>query len=156
MKIHEQEMGLCVSHASSVASAVGASVARGCVFATLYVSQEAAAAAAAAAALTSATSNGAGGDTSTTQGDNWLQGMVDECRVLMEARCIQEQAEAAAEAAGTGAAGEWEEDSAEDGWTSDAEELAKEAAKKKVRGIHLKKWTDARGRGVSKILAFRG
>lgn len=122
--IHEQEMALCVSHASSVASAVGASVSRGCVFATLYVSQEAAAAADSAAS-NRAGADGTRGDTTRLHGGGWLQGMVDECRALMEARCAQEQAEAAAEAAGTGAAGGEDNDSAEDGWTSDPEEVAK-------------------------------
>ncbi|CAN0160397.1 unnamed protein product [Ectocarpus fasciculatus] len=56
--------------------------------------------------------------------------MVNECRVLMEGRLSQEQAEAAAEAAGTEGGGD--DDSAEDGWTSDPEELAKEAARKMV------------------------
>ena len=135
--IHEQEMALCVSHASSVASAVGASVSRGCLFATLYVSQEAAATAAAAVAVAPAASHGTGGRTPRINGDGWLQGMVDECRILMEARCAQEQAEAAAEAAGTGAAGEGDDDSAEDGWTSDPEELAKEAARKMVRVVSV-------------------
>lgn len=67
--------------------------------------------------------------------DCWLQGMVDECRELIEARFAQEQAEAAAANAGTGRAGDGDDgdDSAEDGWTSDPEELAKEAARKRVR-----------------------
>lgn len=143
MVIHEQELALCVYHASSVASAVGASVSRGCVFATLYISQEAAAAAAAAAAITSTASNGTGvigrgGDTTRIPDGGWMQGMIDECRTLMEARCAQEQAEAAAEAAGTGAAGGQDDDSAEDGWTSDPEELAKEAARKLVRPVSEK------------------
>ncbi|CAN0159193.1 unnamed protein product [Ectocarpus sp. 4 AP-2014] len=161
--IHEQELSLCVSHASSVASAVGAGVSRGCVFATLYVSEEAAAAAAAArggaAVAAHATAGGmdrtdeeesvagegrgdtrrtSSSDASTSTGavapaggsGGWLEGMVDECRVLMEGRLSQEQAEAAAEAAGT--EGREDDDSAEDGWTSDPEELAKEAARKMV------------------------
>eukprot|EP00903_Cladosiphon_okamuranus_P015964 g14746.t1 len=133
MMVHEQEMALCVSHASSVASAVSASVSRGCVFTTLYISQEAAAAAAAAAAaVSSAASHETGDNTTSVRGASWMQGMIDECRVLMEARLAQEQAEAAAEAAGTGAAGEGDDDSAEDGWNSDPEELAKEAARKMV------------------------
>ncbi|CBN78880.1 conserved unknown protein [Ectocarpus siliculosus] len=163
--IHEQELSLCVSHASSVASAVGASVSRGCVFATLYVSEEAAAAAAAAAAgggaavaahakagamdrtdEEGAVAGEGRGDTRRTSSSDagtsagaaapaggsggCLEGMVDECRVLMEGRLSQEQAEAAAEAAGT--EGGEDGDSAEDGWTSDPEELAKEAPRKMV------------------------
>lgn len=162
--IHEQELSLCVSHASSVASAVGASVSRGCVFATLYVSQEVASAAATAgggaAIAPHATAEGTDrtdeeggvawkgrGDTRITTssdagtsagaakpaGGNWLEGMVGECRVLMEGRLSHEQAEAAAEAAGMEGGGD--DDSAEDGWTSDPEELAKEAARKMVRGV---------------------
>ncbi|CAB1108934.1 unnamed protein product [Ectocarpus sp. CCAP 1310/34] len=160
--IHEQELSLCVSHASSVASAVGASVSRGCVFATLYVSEEAAAAAAGGgtAAVAHATAgvmdrtDEEGGVAGEGRGDTRrpsssdagtsagaaapaggsggsLEGMVDECRVLMEGKLTQEQAEAAAEVAGTEGGGE-DDDSAEDGWTSDPEELAKEAARKMV------------------------
>ncbi|CAN0343806.1 unnamed protein product, partial [Ectocarpus sp. 13 AM-2016] len=159
--IHEQELSLCVSHASSVASAVGASVSRGCVFATLYVSEEAAAAAAGGGAAAAAhatagvmdrtdkeggvagegredTSRTSSSDAGTSAGaaapaggsGGWLEGMIDECRVLMEGRLSQEQAEATAEAAGT--KGGEDDDSAEDGWTSDPEELAKEAARKMV------------------------
>lgn len=162
MMIHEQEMALCVDHASSIASAVGASVSRGCVFATLYISKKAAVAAAAAAAVGASASNvetggnGTGGDTPRILGDGWLQGMVDECRALMEARCAQEQAEAAAEAAGTGAAGEGDDDSAEDGWTSDPEELAKEATRKLVRTVSGK-GTGAVGRqGIAYYIVFHG
>lgn len=66
---------------------------------------------------------------------SWMQSMVEECRGLIEEGFAREQAEANAEAAGTGTGGAAGDggDSAEEGWTSDPEELAKEAARKKVR-----------------------
>ena len=209
---HGAEMELCAAHASSVASAVGGSLSQGCLFATLYVSEEAAAAAAAVTAVGSGA--GAGGEEVGTEGarmgdrklasrggssasieknadseafstegalslrtksqtqdqsqdysqdysqfqsqdqsqanverannveamakGGWLQAMVDECRLRMEERFPQERAEAVAEVAGRsggdGGVGDEDEDSAEEGWTSDAEELAKEAARKAVSG----------------------
>lgn len=138
---HSAEMDLCTAHASSVASAVGGSLSRGCVFATLYVSEEAAAAAAAQSqtlTLTHTSAKAKGGGATAKGG--WLQAMVDECRVSMENRFPCERAEATAEAAGRSGGGGGgggdgmgdEEDSAEEGWTSDLEELAKEAARKVV------------------------
>lgn len=118
---HDAELQLCVNHASAVASAVGASLSRGCVFATLYVSQEAA---------ESAVESGLGikrkgslqedGKSSGRGEMPWLQCMVEECRRLIE------EAGAAAEREDSG------NDSAEEGWTSDPEELAKEAARNMV------------------------
>lgn len=127
--IVREELRLCVSHASSVGSAVGASLSRGCLFATLYVSE-------ATAAIRMAHADGDGdrdGDEKQRQ-CFWLQSLVDECRALIFERVSKEKEEASAEAAGTGCKGvEEDEDSAEEGWNSDPEELAKEAAKKNVR-----------------------
>lgn len=138
---HGPELELSVSHASSVASAVGASVSRGCVFATLYVSEEAAIAAAAAnksEAQEATTLNEEGRNREKEGEGDWLQNLVEDCRRRIEGWFSREYAEAVAEAAGTGAAGpgvegDEGEDSAEEGWTSDPEELAKEAARKRVR-----------------------
>ena len=161
--LHGEELQLCVSHASAVASAVGASLSRGCVFATLYVSEDAARAAAEATraeaegeppspgetrsggekpsggngTARAGRSCGDGGQGYGDGGKGWLRGMVEECRRLMEERFGQEEAEARAERAGTGGGGKGgggDDDSAEEGWTSDPEELAKEAARKRVRG----------------------
>lgn len=125
---HDAELQLCVSHASAVASAVGASLSRGCVFATLYVSQEAAESAVASGL--GVKENGSileesGYGRSSGRGEmHWLHCMVEECRRLIE------EADAAA-SGGDGGEGEGD-DSAEEGWTSDPEELAKEAARKMV------------------------
>lgn len=214
-------MALCVKHASAVASALGASLSRGCIFATIYVSQETAIAAACgartgwtAAQTTTAmesrntidaeegverlrapkavknvtistasdatcdmnaenrrgngrvgNSNGqdtfdgdsrgirstvagkiARDGTSEPDGD-WLDDLVEECRALIREGFADEQREAMAAAAGAGntiGGDDCAEDSAEEGWTSDPEELAKEAARKRVRCkmIYVREYKD--------------
>lgn len=129
-------------------------------FATLYVSRDAALAAGAAAVAETARiatshhsadagtmENGSAVSPLAAPGDgrdaysgvgkpeDWLEGMVEECRDLIDEGFAEERAEAVAAAAGTGARVEGDEeaeDSAEEGWTSDPEELAKEAERKKV------------------------
>lgn len=164
---HGAEMELCVRHASSVASAVGASLSRGCLFATLYVSQETYSSAAAAAAdtvpavaaavampeqeTTCVDSSAAGANTldanvkigSTGRGKGILDDLVEECRELIEKGFRREQAEASAvaAAAGVGLGLDDDDDSAEEGWTSDPQELEKEAAKKSNKVSQLLRLT---------------
>ncbi|CAM9344216.1 unnamed protein product, partial [Choristocarpus tenellus] len=119
----QAELELCVRNAAAVAGAISTTLSKGCLFATLYIAES---------SLPTVT-------VSSGEGRFQLGDIVDECRTLMEgnAGVLAAVGGGSSFGARAGMDGEGEdfvedEDSAEEGWTSDPEELAKEAAKKKT------------------------